>query len=194
MTNTEDYIRSFGMSGLLITEELKNVETAYHLELGHVARTAAENPAEYYPQFERSVRAEARQMALHYELFYCLEQSIRKLITETLQEAEGVNWWDTKVPAKIVGDVKDRIEREVDSGMTRRSDAAIDYTNFGELSVIITANWDLFRTIFTSRRAVERVMNSLNLLRGPIAHCCPLSDDEIDRLELAVKDWFRMIG
>lgn len=194
MTGTDDFVRSFGMSGLLITEELKNLEASYQLELGHVARKATENPAEYYPQFERSVRAEARQMALHYELFYCLEQSIRKLITETLLEAEGANWWDAKVPPKIIQDVKDRIGREIDSGMSRRSEAAIDYSNFGELSVIIGANWDLFSTIFTSRRAVERVMNSLNLLRGPIAHCCPLSDDEVDRLELAVKDWFRMIG
>jgi hypothetical protein len=98
------------------------------------------------------------------------------------------------VPPKIVADVKERIDREIDSGMTRRSDAAIDYSNFGELSVIITANWNLFSTIFTSRRAVERVMSGLNMLRGPKAHCCPLADDEIDRLELAVRDWFRMIG
>jgi hypothetical protein len=68
------------------------------------------------------------------------------------------------------------------------------YTIFGQLSVIITSNWDLFGTIFTSRRAVEKVMASLNMLRGPIAHCCPLADDEVDRLRLAVKDWFRIIG
>jgi len=78
--------------------------------------------------------------------------------------------------------------------MTRRSDDQIDYTTFGELSVIITSNWDLFGTIFTSRRAVEKVMSSLNLLRGPIAHCCPISEDEVLRLRLAVKDWFRIIG
>jgi len=194
MTKPDDLVRSFGMSGLLVTEELKNVEQKYNLELGHVARAAAKSPVDFYPQFEQTVRAEARAMARHYELFYCLEQSIRKLITETLLEAEGANWWDTKVPTSIVQSVKDLIKKEVDSGVTRRSDAAIDYTNFGELSVIITANWDLFSTIFTSRRAVERVMSSLNLLRGPIAHCCPLADDEVDRLELAVRDWFRMIG
>lgn len=34
--------------------------------------------------------------------------------------------------------------------------------------------------------AVEKVMASLNLLRGPIGHCCRLSEDEVDRL--AVKD------
>jgi hypothetical protein len=190
-----DYIRSFGMSGLLITEELKAVEQKYNIELGHAARSKATSPVEFYPQFETTVRTEASAMAEHYEVFYCLEQSIRKLISETLAEAEGAKWWDTvRVPEQIKKDVKDRIQRETDSGVTRRSEDAIDYTTFGELSVIITSSWDLFGAIFTSRRAVEKIMSSLNLLRGPIAHCCPLSEDEVDRLRLAVKDWYRVIG
>jgi HEPN superfamily Swt1-like protein len=194
MTRVDDYLRSFAMSGLLVSEDLKSLEQRFNIDLGHGLRAAAENPVQYYPQFEQEVRAEAATMSAHYELFYCLEQSIRKLISETLEEAEGANWWDTKVPGGIVQSVKDLIKREVDSGVTRRSDAAIDYTTFGELSVIITSNWDLFGTIFHSRRAVEKVMTSLNLLRGPIAHCCPLSEDEVDRLYLTVKDWFRLFG
>ena len=78
--------------------------------------------------------------------------------------------------------------------MTQRSDALLDYTNFGELSVIITSNWDLFSTVLTNQRAVTRVMSSLNLLRGSIAHCCPISEDEVERLRLSVKDWFRLMG
>ena len=191
---TNDYIRSFGMSGLLVTDDLKSVEQSFNLELGHLPRASQQSATEYYPQFEKDVRREAAEMAEHYELFYCLEQSIRKLITETLDEAEGANWWDTKVPPNIAQSVRGLIQKEIDNGITQRSDRAIDYTTFGELSVIITGNWALFATIFKSQRAVERVMASLNLLRGPIAHCCPLSEDEIDRLRLAVKDWFRMIG
>ncbi|MCL5668478.1 MAG: Swt1 family HEPN domain-containing protein [Gammaproteobacteria bacterium] len=191
----DDHIRSFGMSGFMITDELKSIEERFSIELGHVRKALSDSPAEYYPQFEQSVRAEAAVMSGRYELFYCLENAIRKLISETLQESAGTNWWDSgKIPPNIVQEVKDRIQKEVDSGVTRRSDAAIDYTTFGELSVIITSNWDIFGTIFSSRRAVEKVMSSLNLLRGPIAHCCPLSEDEVDRLQLTVKDWFRMIG
>ena len=134
-------------------------------------------------------------MALHYELFYCLEQSIRKLIADSLQDLVGADWWNSgKVPPNIVKDVGERIQREIDSGFTRRSDREIDYTTFGELSVIISANWNVFGAIFSSKRAVERIMSSLNLLRGPIAHCSPLSDDEVDRLYLTVKDWFRSMG
>ncbi len=195
MEKAEHYIRSFGMSGFVITEELKGLEKRFNLDLGHVASSEVQSPVEYYPQFEQSVRSEAAEMATHYELFYCLEQSIRKLISETLKESAGATWWESgKVPIEIVQGVKERIQKEIDSGMTRRSDAAIDFTTFGELSVIITSNWGLFGTIFTSRRAVERVMSNLNVLRGPIAHCCPISEDEIIRLRLTVKDWFRMMG
>jgi hypothetical protein len=195
MSKIHDYVRSFGMSGLLVGEEMRAIEQKFRLDLGHMARQSDQSPVAYYPQFEQSVRSEAGEMASHYELFYCLEKSIRKLIAETLQESDGAGWWDKgRIPAVIVADVNSNIQREVDSGVTRRSDAATDYTTFGQLSGIITSNWDLFGSIFSSRRAVEKVMASLNMLRGPIAHCCPLADDEIVRLRLAVKDWFRMIG
>jgi hypothetical protein len=193
-SNLEDKIRSFGMSGLLVSEEIKLIEQKYQIILGHSSQDQVINSVEY-PQFEQSVRAEAASMARHYELFYCLEQSIRKLIIETFFENAGESWWISGcIPANIVKDVADRTQRETDSGMTRRSDEPIDYTTFGELSVIITSNWNLFTPILNSKRAVEKVMNSLNLLRGSIAHCCPLSEDEVVRLNLAVKDWFRMFG
>lgn len=187
------HLRSFGMSGFLITDELKAIEAKYGVKLGHGVPDIDESA--YYPQFEQSVRAEAEEMSKHYQVFYCLETAIRKLITDTLSDSDGAAWWDgARVPAKIQLDVADRVQRELDSGMTRRSEELIKYTNFGELSVIITNNWDLFGAIFSSRRAVERVMNSLNLLRGPIAHCCPITEDEVDRLRLTVKDWFRMMA
>ena len=191
---TDDYLRSFGMSGHIVTEELKTIEHKFGIELGHVARASQQNATDYYPQFEQAVRNEAAQMAKHYELFYCLEQAIRKLITESMIEEYGANWWEEKIPQQIRDEVKRLTKAELDSGVTRRSDRAIDYTTFGQLSVIITSNWGLFATVFSSQRAVEKVMASLNLLRGPIAHCCPLSEDEVDRLHLTLKDWFRMIG
>lgn len=138
---TDDYLRSFGMSGFVITEELRNIENSLNIELGHLPRTQ-ENATEYYPQFERSVRQEAASMAKHYELFFCLEQSIRKLITETLEETQGANWWETNVPQQIRDEVKRLIRTEVDSGITRRSDRNIDYTTFGQLGDIISSNWD----------------------------------------------------
>lgn len=191
-----DRIRSFGMSGFLINEELRDIERRLNLELGYASPNQSDHDAsEYYPQFEGTVRAEAAKMSKHYEVFYCLEISIRKLVSETLADAFGADWWNgASVPQRIKDDVRDRVQKELDSGVTRRSDDLLNYTTFGELSVLITNNWTLFEPIFNSRRAVERIMSSLNLLRGPIAHCCPISDDEVDRLRLTVKDWFRTMA
>jgi hypothetical protein len=183
------------MSGYLITDELKRIEQELNLELGHVAKSEAASSVAFYPQFELTVRAEAAEMSQHYEVFYCLEQAIRKLITETLEDAMGVDWWNSgRISPEIATAAASLVQKERDNGITPRSDELIDYTTFGQLSGIITSNWELFEPVLTSKRAVERVMASLNLLRGPIAHCCPISEDEIDRLRLAVKDWFRMLG
>jgi membrane-associated protease RseP (regulator of RpoE activity) len=70
--------------------------------------------------------------------------------------------------------------------MTPRSDEMLDFTTFGELSQIIELNWDLCGSIFASVKAVKRVMSNLNTLRGPIAHCSPLAEDEVVRLRLCV--------
>jgi hypothetical protein len=183
------------MSGYLISEELRIVENTYRLDLGHLPKNIESEKKTYYPQFEVSVRGEASTMAVHYEVFYCLEQSIRKLIKETLAEAEPSGWWGSgRIPAEIVATSEGLIQREIDGGFTRRSDDPIDYTTFGQLGVIITNNWDVFGAIFTSRRAVEKIMASLNMLRGPIAHCSPMTEDEVDRLALTVKDWFRVMA
>ena len=195
MPNVADTIRSFGMSGLLICDELRLIEQSYGIELGHSPKTEAASAVAFYPQFEQSVRLEAAEMSENYEVFYCLEQAIRKLITETLEEAEGADWWNSaRIPAEIKADVASLAIRERDNVVTPRSENMIDYTTFGQLSVMITSNWDLFEPTLKSKRGVERVMANLNLIRGPIAHCCPMQEDEEDRLKLAVKDWFRMIG
>lgn len=190
-----DLLRSFGMSGFLVSEELTSVESRLGLKLGHLVREASDSDRKYYPQFEQDVRAEASAMAIHYEVFYCLEKSIRKLIVETLEEAAPNGWWESgRIPPDIVNAAEGLIRKEIDSGVTRRSEEPLDYASFGELAVIITKNWDVFGAIFTSRRAVEKVMASLNMIRGPIAHCSRMTEDEIDRLNLTVKDWFRTMA
>ena len=195
MNNIDDMIRSFGMSGFLICDGLRQVEQEFGLELGHMPKPEVASAVAYYPQFEQSVRVEAADMSEHYEVFCCLEQAIRKLIVETLEESEGADWWNSaRIPPDIKADVMSLVKKERDSGITPRSDNMIDYTTFGQLSGLITSNWDLFESTLKSKRAVDRVMANLNLLRGSIAHCCPMQEDEIDRLRLAVRDWFRMIG
>lgn len=186
-------IQRFGMANQLAEINLDAVEKKYDIDLGRVSREE-ELEESYFPQFDESVRKEAADMSRHYEVFYCLEKTIRSLISDTISEAEGANWWESgRVPPKLKNDVENRIQRETDSAVTLRSDEPIDFTTFGELGELIKTNWNIFGSIFSSARAVERVLANLNVLRGPIAHCSKLAEDEIIRLELSLRDWFRLM-
>lgn len=197
MTNNSVFekIKAFGMTNQMLTEDLHRIGSKFNTDFGHTPVSAQAVEDIYYPQFDSSVRQEAALMSRHYEVFYCLEKSIREIVSDTLEDIEKTaDWWNTeKVPPNIKAEVKSRVQKELDSGMTRRSSEELDYTTFGELSQIITSNWSIFGSLFSSRKAVERVMASLNSLRGPIAHCSPLAEDEVLRLQLTVRDWFRLM-
>ncbi len=194
MSNITAALNNFAMTSLFLEHELDSIERNYNIDLGRAHRKIGETDQDYYPQIEQDIRAEAASMAPHYEVFYSLEKTVRGLIADTLVTAEGVNWWSSsRVPQKIHQSVEDRQQREVDSAVTPRSDASIDFSTFGELGEIIKVNWDVFAATFSSVKAVERVMANLNTLRGPIAHCSPLAEDEILRLRLTVRDWFRLM-
>jgi len=188
-------IKAFGMTNQMLTEDLNRIASLYAIDLGHIQSTSAQVEYIYYPQFDAVVRKESAAMAKHYELFYCLEKSIRALVSQQIEANEKTeNWWSTSRVSQYIQDaVRDRIQKELDAGMTRRSTDELDYTTFGELSVIIVSNWDIFGALFSSKKAVEKIMSNLNSLRGPIAHCSPLAEDEILRLQLTMRDWFRLM-
>ena len=193
--NVLERLKAFGMTNQMLAEDLGRVARAHGVELGHMPALPQTVEDVYYPQFDAAVRAEAAAMAKHYEVFYSLEKSIRELVAQTIEAAEKREdwWWSPRVPANIQSDVAGRIQKELDAGVTRRSLDELDYTTFGELSVIIASNWDIFGGLFNSKKAVEKVMASLNALRNPIAHCSPLAEDEELRLQLTVRDWFRLM-
>jgi len=187
-------LKLFAISNQMAENDLDRVERdlAIDLRRGHVP--TLEKDQTYYPQIDRAIRQETAEMSRHYEVFFSLEKSIRSLVRDALLTAEGETWWQTsRVPPKIKQDAESRLQREVDSAMTLRSSDPLDFTTFGELGEIIKANWDVFGSIFTSPKAVEKVMANLNSLRGPIAHCTRLAEDEIVRLQLSVRDWFRLM-
>ncbi len=187
-------LKHFAMTSQLMEHQLDQIEQEYGINLGRDQKNLAEKDPAYYPQIEQEIRTEAARMASHYETFYSLEKTIKGLISDTMESAEGQNWWvGSRIPPDIRSKAGERQQTEIDSGITPRSYEPIDFCTFGELGEIIKKNWDIFGSIFSSIKAVERVMANLNTLRGPIAHCSPLAGDEVIRLQLSVKDWFRLM-
>lgn len=189
----EDQIKLFGLNNLSIDAAIKKAEKDIGIPFRQVVPNE-DKDEEFYPQFPEHIRREAESMARHYEIFYCLETSIRQLIADRLREEIGTDWWSQSVPEQIRKNAEDNRRRESETGMTPRSDDIIDFTTFGELGQIISANGKIFGDTFRDLKAVSRVLSSLNSLRAPIAHCCPLAEDEISRLQISLKDWFRQMG
>ncbi|QPL47611.1 hypothetical protein IT895_07620 [Halomonas sp. A40-4] len=191
--NRASAIKSFAMTNMLLEADLDQIERQYNIDLGRRTEEASHIEDTYYPQFDAALRGEARGMSKHYELFYCLEKSIRQLIVDVFEGTEDQDWWENLVPDVVKANAKKSIKREKEAAVTPRSKEPIDYTTFGELGEIIKANWGLFGgVVFNDQKAMEKVMSALNSLRNPIAHCSPLAEDEVLRLELALRDWFRI--
>lgn len=188
-----DRLRAFGMTGFQIRDDIAQLERSHSVQLMSEPRTVKARKLEGYDQFDGSIRNDASTMSEYYEIFYCLEVSIRQLIENILEDAEGAEWWTSeRVPHEFRTYVEGIQNDESNTELTTRSDKSIDYLTFGQLGKLITNNFDVFNAVLSSKRAVDRIMTQLNLLRNPIAHCGVLADDEKERLELTVRDWFRM--
>ena len=193
MSDTKSIIRNWGMANLMAEIELSSVEDKYGLDFARPFKTEEDIDFTYYPQFQQVIREEAKEMSHHYEIFYCLEKFIRTLIQERLEEVHGLEWWKSKIPEHILTQVAQNKKKEMDNGITIRSTNEIDYTNFGDLGEIIKKNWTDFQDMFNSLTGVLTILAKLNLLRSPIAHCSKLADDEVTRLQLALRDWFKQM-
>lgn len=156
-------------------------------------KTLDQRMERFIRQFELTNRNNAAKMSTYYEVFYMLENDIRKFIIDTMEAAHGKDWWDTRVPQAVKEEVRKNREREDQAAWTMRSDTLIDYSTFGQLGDIIRANWTDFAGMLRSEGSVSRVLAGLNMLRGTIAHCGVLADDEVDRLHMSIRDWFRVL-
>jgi hypothetical protein len=195
MTNEDilSKVKLFCLANSLTENQLDVVEKEIGSDLGRQEKIQTKEK-DFYLQFEAEFRNEAKVMSKHYEVFYCLEKSIRRQVMLLMKEKYGESWWTDRIEEEIKKNVDKNIQREEDSGFTIRSLEKIDYTTFGELGQIVTKNWEAFENLFKrGQRAFSKIMTNLNQLRGPIAHCCPLAEDEVVRLELTVKDWFRLM-
>jgi hypothetical protein len=173
------------------TELRKKLSQFTSVDYGKSIRSQANNLDTYIKQFDIQNRQNAARMSFYYEIFYMLENDIRTLIIETMEAAHHTTWWSECVPQHVKEEATRNRKRE--AGVSPRSENDIDYITFGQLADVIKENWNDFAGMLSNVAAVSRVLSALNMLRGTIAHCGVLAEDEVDRLKLAIKDWFRVL-
>lgn len=192
-SSASDLLAGFGRIQMA-SEEIKAVGLEFGYALLNQARKA--NLGDQLEKFDDQYREGARSMAARYEAFFCLERSIRDMVEDQLSAEGGPDWWEDNklVKENLRNEVELRVKRDKDSSYALRSERRLDFLNFGELGQLIQGNWLLFAGMLSSKSAVSKVISSLNVLRGPIAHCTQFDEDEAIRFELVIKDWLRCIN
>ena len=189
--SSNEKIKLFGMKNLMLESDLVKLENS-GIDLQH-KKTLQSPSVVDFELFEIEILKSAQKMSEFYVIYYSIENSIRSFIHDRLKDNHGANWWDTRVPDDLKAEVKKRKEWEVDSPMAIRSEDPLTYVTFGELAKIFSFNWEDFSDTIRSQKALNRVLMQLNQLRGVVAHSCELSEDDIERFQLSVKDWFRIL-
>jgi hypothetical protein len=193
LTSRSD-VRNWLFKGLAVDGSLDRIESE-GLPLRLANSPSAVQRIIPLEDFSPSVRTNAMKAMPIYLAFFCLENSVRELVSERLTEKQGSDWWDRCVPAGIKKQVDDRKSKE---GKNRwhveRGAHAIYYTNFGDLRTIIVNNWTLFEDLFPDQNWIITRLDELEASRNVIAHSNVLDDREVTRLKLYLQDWTRQVG
>ena len=193
MTGQNRNIRDFILNGFALQKQIDLIDEIERNELEHPFSSVEEIIEPFLDDFQDYKRRRASQMARYYEIMYLLEDKLRALIIDALIEGDTDDWWVKKVPKHIQDEAARLQQKEIDLGITLRSRRPIDFTTFGQLADIVSENKEAMTSQFLSVSGLQRILAVINNLRGPIAHNTVLGPDEVARLYVAVRDFFRLI-
>ncbi len=193
MDSAHKDLRDFLFRGLMFEAEASVFQSA-GIQIGADTTDSEERLlAEALSPFGVARRNEALEMARLYALLYCFENEIRSLIRDTLEEKEGLAWWDG-LPTKIKSHAESRQAAAVkDSWLEGQKRDLLGFVDFGMLASIITERWEHF-SIIPSQHWLKQRMDELEKARNFIAHNRMLLPSEFQRIYMYIADWNRVIG
>ena len=133
---------------------------------------------------------DARGMAIVYTAIAAFENSVRKLVSDTLLENKGANWWTDCVSEKIRNAAEQRLteERKV-RWHVQRGDGPLDFTMLPNLLNIIRQNIDCFEPFIHDIEWAASIFEVIEKSRNVIMHSGRLSRRDVARLGTHIRDW-----
>lgn len=189
-------IKRFVFEGVLASKEVQQV--GKNLGLGETDLVATSIASEstdpsWYPQ---DLVVAARRMAQVYFRLYLFENKVTRMVDRVLTESKGDNWFEPPTVPKPI--VTEATRRREEAGMARfhtpRGDKMIDYVSLPDLGKIIEANWADFELILYRKEWMLGKFEDLRLIRNATAHMGEVSNDDLARLDVILKDWNRQVG
>src|ERR1051325_966162 len=93
MDNIELFILKAAATNSQLRQALQDPDVA--LVRSEVEQVTDKLVASHLEQVDASIRRNAERMSEFYKIFYVLENDIRNLVEETLNDAVGEDWWNS---------------------------------------------------------------------------------------------------
>lgn len=147
-------------------------------------------------EFTVEARTKASRMGRIYELLYCLENSMRELIERTLKEVPELSEsWTDGIDEDILKEARRRESQDEDTRWHGpRGQSILNYLDFPQLGDIILNRWEDFQDLLGDRRWVEEYFREMNPTRRALAHTGDLREFDVERMEMRVREWLRVVG
>lgn len=188
-----DQVYSFVMRGLLAEEALDSS--------GRVSRRSVFEDQKELENLvgigvlDESHVAAAKDMAVVYVAIAAFENSVRELISKTLIEASGDNWWSDCVSEKIRTASKSRMdEEEKVRWHSQRGQDPINYTMLPNLLNIIRQNFSHFEPFVHDIDWAAQIFDAVERSRNVIMHSGQLSKRDVARVGSLLSDWSRQVA
>lgn len=194
MADARKDVRDFMFRGLMFEAEA-GVFQAAGIQIGASSTADAESlMMEALAPFSIPTRNRALEMARLYAVLFCFENEVRNLVSETLLEKEGGEWW-AAVPPKVKKLAESRQSTAAkDSWLEGDKSSLITFVEFGDLAAIMIEKWAYFEAIIPSQHWLKTRMDELEKVRNFIAHNRMLLPSEFQRIYMYIADWNRVIG
>lgn len=147
------------------------------------------------PLLPTKILEEAKKMAEVYPLIYVFENSVRNCIRQAMDKAFPSGWWnETRITVEVFRRASSRKQEEGKNlWHGSRSQNMLDYVDLDELEKVISKNTDTLTPYF---KGLPKELDWLKIKikeiypsRNVIAHCNPLSDHDIKRVQVICRDW-----
>jgi hypothetical protein len=185
---------NFTLKGLFASYCIKDLQTSGILRTPNQS-VEVEKDHNLFVTASEKIRFGSLQMQRYYRMLYIFENLVREFITNTLNDIDGDNWFDTRANKGM----KDKYEKrksdeEKNHWHTGRNEHPLFYMDFGDLSLLIINHWGVFSDFFPDQAWVTSRIRDTERTRNVIAHTNELPAEEGARLEMHLRDWIKQVG
>lgn len=187
-------INNFVFTGILGAHCIRD------LQARGLLRTPVGTPAERQEQdlfapVPEQIRGASTQMQRWYRMLFVFENLVRDFLITRFTELDGEAWFDKRATSSMKKKVADRQgDEEKNQWHVGRNKEAIYYLDFGDLGLLITNHWDVFKDFFDNQTWILARIQDSERTRNVIAHTNLLTSEEGQRLEMYLRDFIRQIG